>query len=56
MDSPSVDRRKKKDKAKEKFERTGGLTKRHVREKEALLEKRVQVQQAHQSVGNQRKK
>lgn len=32
--------RKKKDKAKEKFERTGGLSTKHVRIVEAIIEKK----------------
>ena len=41
MDSPDFKRRTKNDKAKDKFQRNGGKTSRHVREVEALQEKRV---------------
>lgn len=40
MDS-CKERRKKSDKAKEKFERNGGYSQKHVRIAEALAEKRV---------------
>jgi hypothetical protein len=40
MDYPDPKRRKKSDKAKEKYERNGGFSQKHVRATEALLEKR----------------
>jgi hypothetical protein len=40
MDTEHTPRRKKGDKAKEKFDRNGGLTQRHVREAERLREER----------------
>jgi hypothetical protein len=40
MDSEHTPRRKKSDKAKEKFDRNGKNTARHVREAERLQEKR----------------
>ncbi len=42
MDYPDPKRRKKSDKAKEKFARNGGFSQKHVRATEALLEKRSQ--------------
>jgi hypothetical protein len=39
MDNIKTERRKKSDKAKEKFERTGGLSQKHIRLAEALKEK-----------------
>jgi len=39
MDDPKVKRNKKSDKAKEKFQRNGGFTQKHVRIAEALAEK-----------------
>jgi len=39
MDFQSKDRRKKSDKAKEKYEKYGAHTQRHVRMQEALAEK-----------------
>lgn len=44
MDCPDPKRRKKSDKAKEKFERNGGFSQKHVRLTEALLEKRSTAQ------------
>ena len=41
MDNPSVGRKKKDDKAKEKYERNGGFSQKHVRLVEALAEKRA---------------
>jgi hypothetical protein len=41
MDPPNADRRKKKDKAKEKFDRNGGHSQKHVRIAEALAEKKA---------------
>lgn len=38
---PADKRKKKKDKAKEKFERNGGFSQKHVRQSEALAEKNV---------------
>ena len=40
MDSEHTPRRKKSDKAKEKFDRNGKNTARHIREAERLQEKR----------------
>jgi hypothetical protein len=44
MDPPSADRRKKKDKAKEKFDRNGGHSQKHVRIAEALAAKKAEGQ------------
>ena len=41
MDPPNADRRKKKDKAKEKFDRNGGHSQKHVRIAEALAAKKA---------------
>jgi len=41
MEPPSADRKKKKDKAKEKFDRNGGYSQKHVRLAEALAEKKA---------------
>ena len=41
MDNPSAGRKKKADKAKEKYERNGGFSQKHVRLVEALAEKRA---------------
>jgi hypothetical protein len=41
MDGVHVGRKKKDDKAKEKHERNGGFSKKHVRIAEALAEKRA---------------
>jgi hypothetical protein len=40
MDNYKGDRKKKSDKAKEKFDRNGGFSSKHVRLSEALLEAR----------------
>lgn len=40
MDGPDPKRRKKSDKAKEKFERNGGFSQKHVRLTEELMNKR----------------
>jgi len=45
MDSFPKERRKKSDKAKEKFERTGGKTSKHIRQQLELMEKRTALQQ-----------
>jgi hypothetical protein len=42
MDTEFQKRRKKSDKAIEKFQRNGGFSTRHVRETERLLEKKMQ--------------
>jgi hypothetical protein len=43
MDNPpNADRKKKSDKAKEKFARNGGYSQKHVRIAEALAEKKAQ--------------
>jgi hypothetical protein len=44
--SCKTDRKKKDDKAKEKYERSGGFTQKHVRLQSALAEKRVATKQA----------
>jgi hypothetical protein len=41
MDSFPKERRKNSDKAKEKFERTGGKTSKHIRQQLELVEKRL---------------
>ena len=41
MDQPNVGRKKKDDKAKEKYERNGGFSQKHVRLAEAVAEKRA---------------
>jgi hypothetical protein len=41
MEAPNADRKKKKDKAKEKFDRNGGHSTKHVRIAEALAEKKA---------------
>lgn len=41
MDNIKVGRNKKADKAKEKYERNGGFSKKHVRITEATMEKRA---------------
>jgi hypothetical protein len=41
MDNPSAGRRKKDDKAKEKYERNGGFSQKHVRLAEALAAARA---------------
>jgi hypothetical protein len=41
MDNPSAGRRKKDDKAKEKYERNGGFSQKHVRIVEALAATRA---------------
>jgi len=41
MDQPKVGRKKKDDKAKEKHERNGGFSQKHVRLAEALAAKRA---------------
>lgn len=45
MDQPNVGRKKKDDKAKEKYERNGGFSQKHVRLAEALAEKRAAIAQ-----------
>lgn len=40
MDGPDPKRKKKSDKAKEKYDRNGGFSQKHVRLQEALQEKR----------------
>jgi hypothetical protein len=42
----NYERRKKSDKAKEKFERNGGYSQKHVRLQEAAAEKRTSVGQS----------
>lgn len=41
MDNPKTERKKKSDKAKEKYERNGGYSQKHVRAMEALAERRA---------------
>jgi hypothetical protein len=41
MDGPDPKRRKKSDKAKEKFELNGGFSQKHVRMREAMMEVRT---------------
>lgn len=41
MDQPKVGRKKKDDKAKEKYERNGGFSQKHVRLAAAVAEKRL---------------
>jgi hypothetical protein len=41
MDQPKVGRKKKDDKAKEKYERNGGFSQKHVRLAAAAAEKRA---------------
>ena len=41
MDGPDPKRHKKSDKAKEKHDRNGGFSKKHVRQQEALQERRL---------------
>jgi len=41
MDNIKTDRKKKGDKAKEKYERNGGFTQKHIRLTEALKEKKA---------------
>jgi hypothetical protein len=41
MDQPKVGRKKKDDKAKEKYERNGGFSQKHVRLQQAAAEKRA---------------
>ena len=41
MDNIKVGRNKKDDKAKEKYERNGGFSQKHVRLMEAMVEKRA---------------
>jgi hypothetical protein len=41
MDGPDAKRNKKSDKAKKNWEKTGGLSQKHVRAMEALREKKV---------------
>ena len=41
MDAPKTERRKKSDKAKEKYERNGAFSQKHVRIAEALSEKKL---------------
>jgi len=41
MDSVKVGRNKKDDKAKEKYERNGGFSQKHIRLMEAMAEKKV---------------
>ena len=43
MDPPNADRRKKKDKAKEKFDRNGGHSQKHVRIQEAIAAKKAEA-------------
>jgi hypothetical protein len=43
MDPPNADRRKKKDKAKEKFDRNGGHSQKHVRIQEAIAAKKAEL-------------
>jgi len=45
MDDCKQDRKKKGDKAKEKYERNGGYSQKHVRLAEALAEKRASAGQ-----------
>jgi hypothetical protein len=40
MDEPNVKRNKKSDKAKKNFEKTGGLSSRHIRIQETLQQKK----------------
>lgn len=40
MNDPKTTRRKKSDKAKEKYAKTGGLTNKHIRQVEALRDKK----------------
>ncbi len=41
MDGPDPKRRKKSDKAKDKFDRNGGFSQKHVRMREAMMEVRA---------------
>lgn len=41
MDGPDPKRRKKSDKAKEKFDLNGGFSQKHVRMREAMMEERA---------------
>ena len=41
MENPSVGRKKKSDKSKEKYERNGGFSQKHVRLAQALAEKKA---------------
>ncbi len=44
MDYPDPKRRKKSDKAKEKFALNGGFSQKHVRMREAMMEARSKLQ------------
>ena len=41
MDNIKTERKKKSDKAKEKYEHTGGFSQKHVRIAEALTERKI---------------
>jgi helix-turn-helix protein len=41
MDNPSVGRKKKSDKARDKYARNGGFSQKHIRIAQALSEKNV---------------